>query len=500
METDTAPRVQHPQGPQVKPATTVPRWYAWGIWLITLAGLSLVIPAALSFVIRLNYWWILKLAFTRWGIWGALIVLAVMFTALLRPGGPAWKLKSWQWLAGVLALALVLRLACVLAIPYEPKADFKVYHDAGVHMAEKWESAVGSYRCFFPPGQIFSLGIVYALFNNSPKAAQVLNVLWATLTVAGVWYIGRRLAGEMVGRAASLLAALTPSMIFSCMLLGAEVPQNFWFVLGICFYLVAVSRQRLWPALACGICMGAASLIRPTFVLVPFALGLHMLLSWPSRRKAIVTALVIIAGLVLVVSPWTYRNYRVTGGFILISSNGGGNLYSGNNDETEGRYTDSAWKEVFENSPDDLALQRLGMNRATEWIRRHPKRFAELAVNKAGILWQTDVDMAWWALVQPELVDPRPSEQAMVASDVFFILSVAACLVGLVRHRRWLLANRPWMVLPVLGMYFTAVHMVFESQAKYRFALTPLLCVLAAFALSPARSGTSDAQGRTGMS
>ena len=482
MQRASAPELEHSQRPEPQHTPAAPRWYAWAIWLMAAAGLLLVLWVNRSAV---------AIMFTRHGLWGRLIATAAVLTALLRPGGRVWTVSSRQWLAGVLALAFAVRLACVLTIPYEPKADFKVYHDAGVRMAENWRLAIGCYRCFFPPGQIFSLGVVYALFNNSVKAAQVLNVVWATLTVAGVWYIGRQLAGEAAGRAASLLAALMPSTIFSCMVLGAEVPQNFWFVLGLCFYLAGVSRRSLWPALACGICLGVASLIRPTFVLVPIALALHMLLSWPRRTKAILTALVILGGLALVVSPWTYRNYRVTGGFILISSNGGGNLYSGNNDETEGRYTDSAWQHVFDNSPDDLTLQRLGKDLAVNWIRRNPGRFVQLAVNKAAIFWRRDVDMTWWALVQPQIVNPRFSGQAMAASDVFYVLCLVACLAGLLRHRRRLWANRPWMVLPVMGMYFTAVHMVFESQAKYHYMLAPLLCVLAAFIVGPSLIGAA---------
>ncbi|MHC4982379.1 MAG: ArnT family glycosyltransferase [Planctomycetota bacterium] len=475
------------------PALPVGRRYGSAVWWATtvlLGGIFILSAIAAGVMYR----WV--------AIWGFVVGSAVLLATRLGRGAWVVNPRPWQWLVGVLALAAAARLAAVLLIPYRPAADFLVYHTAGVRMAERWKLAIGNYRCFFPPGQIFSLGVIYALFDNSVKAAQILNVIWATLTVAGVWYVGRTIAGPRVGRTASLIAALLPSTIFACMVLGAEVPQTFWFVLAMCFFVGPLERQgKLWAALACGLSLGIASLIRPTFVLVCFVLGLHMLLSRQNRRRAIFAALLIIAGTAAVVAPWTYRNHRATGGFVLISSNGGGNLYSANNDDAKGDYTDSAWRYVFENSNgDDLKLQRIGRDMALDWIARNPHRFAYLALIKAGRFWYTDVDLTWWALQNTYQCHPdlgTSSELrywALLITSGFYVALVLACFIAAVRFRSYLWANRGWMVIPVVAAYFMALHMIFESQCKYHYMLPPLLCVLAALAVRP-RGATAGPAG-----
>jgi cytochrome b561 len=68
----------------------------------------------------------------------------------------------------------------------------------------------------------------------------------------------------------------------------------------------------------------------------------------------------------------------------------------------------------------------------------------------------------------------------------YYIAMIVALVVGLLRFGRQLARNRAWMFFPIMAAYFTAIHMVFESQGKYHFMLVPLMCIFAALAASPA--------------
>ncbi len=420
---------------------------------------------------------------------GALMVAAVGWFARFRSGEWLMRPSSRSWIVTVVVVAVLVRIACVLLIPYRPSADFRVYHEAGIRMSETWTLNVGAsreaYRCFFPPGGVFSLGVMYALFGKHVLAAQLLNVVYASLTVLGVWFITEKLFGSKCARVASLMAALFPSTIFACMLLGAEVPEAFWLIAALCLYVGPVWNKRwIWAGLVCGLLLGIGSLIRPTYVLLPIPIALHLLLLSENRKKALATAAGILLGTVIVVAPWTYRNYRVTGGFLLISSNAGGNLYSANNPDADGAYTEKAWVYLFENCPDDLTIDRTGKTLAAQWILRNPHRFAALAAIKFGRFWCSDHEIPWWALEQthdehPELGIPKVWwELTQSASNGFYLACLLVCTGVLWTRREWFIRNTAWMVLPLLFAYFTSVHMVFESQGKYRYMLAPLLCVL----------------------
>jgi hypothetical protein len=464
--------------------------------------------------------------FELWMLPGVFIVAAVLAAAVYDGGRTVMASRPWAWVLGVCVLAMAARLGCVLGVPYRPSRDFLMYHRAGLTMSREWtlrvpagawvydeaariqsdhwparanEAGRVDYRCYYPPGQVFALGAMYALLGPRPLSGQLLNVAYGTLTVAGVWYVGRRLFGRCAGRMAALLAAVHPSLILACCLLGAEVPEAFWLVAALAVYLAwVVPGRRLGAAVLCGLVLGAGALIRPTYVLLPIPMGLHVLLAGRWRGRSWLAAGGLAVGMALAVLPWTWRNYRVTGGLVLICSNGGGNLYSANNDRADGAHTPAAWRRLYDTCDDDLALQRRGLALAAEWIRRHPGRFAALAGVKLFRTWWADIDVAWWALGCPSEdygyigVSSIWRDMGMAAATGFY----AACLVfgwlGLWRDRRRLRRRTDWGVLPAVVLYFVLVHVVFEAQGKYHFMVLPLLCVLAALPaeLSARRAGT----------
>ncbi|MFP4055206.1 MAG: ArnT family glycosyltransferase [Phycisphaerae bacterium] len=480
-------------------------WYGYLMSRVTLYAL-----AAISLLVIYAAQW---MYITHPGQMGTLLLGAAIVVAVLTA---VWRRREWflapgegRWIAGVVFVALLLRLVAVLALPYLPVDDWAVYHGAAVSFARTGQIGVGAkhgapqYRCFLPPAQIATLGVLYRLFGPHLLAGQLLNCLLGSATVAGVYYLARRVGGVLVARVVSVLVAILPSAVLACLLQGAEVPQTFWMVAALCVYVAWVDRRLHWGgALGCGVLWGLAALIRPTFVLMPVVLGLHVLLAWNGRRRrALAAAAVMAVGTAAVVAPWTYRNYRVTGGFVLISSNSGLNLYSANNPDARGDYTQSAAEYVFERADNDLELQQVGREKAIEWIRANPRRFAELAVWKFAIFWWWDKDIAWWSLTHPaerhlEAVADRPAEvdRSLTSAGAwgpyvesfatgFYAAVVVAALAGVWRRRRFLAADRTWLFIPLLCMYFTAVHMVFEAQAKYHYSLVGLLCILAAMAV-----------------
>jgi len=90
--------------------------------------------------------------------------------------------------------------------------------------------------------------------------------------------------------------------------------------------------------LVTGLIFGLAAISRPNVLLaIPF---LMLWLFWPNRPGEMTTRLrrplLMLAGVIIAVVPVTIRNLAVTGEFILISSQGGINLYLGNNEKTDG--------------------------------------------------------------------------------------------------------------------------------------------------------------------
>ena len=120
----------------------------------------------------------------------------------------------------------------------------------------------------------------------------------------------------------------------------------------LCFWLresgsaYRVRDTRHWyDAAALGLLFGLGAL---TKTLILLALPLLALGWWRRIGLRDAARLAVIAGIALaaVIAPWTIRNTRVQGHFVLISTNGGSNLHQGNNPcvaDYLGRGWDAQW-------------------------------------------------------------------------------------------------------------------------------------------------------------
>jgi len=244
------------------------------------------------------------------------------------------------------------------------------------------------------------------------------------------------------------------------------------------------------------------------------------------------------------VLPWTIRNYYVTDGFVLISSNSGQVIYSGNCDDATGNYNQRAGEDLVyavgvaceqeqcereaqnlpqKNITGDVHLVRIGTQWASEWIRQNPRGVLKLTKPKFRFFWQKDQEIAWWVLYEPAIDHPEttksPKWQDLEnrvnkiraalgweppytqedlrnlgngASVGYYVALALAITAGMLRFSSYLIRSRAWMFFPLITAYFTAVHMVFESQGKYHFMLVPLMCIFAALAVSPATLAERD--------
>ena len=123
----------------------------------------------------------------------------------------SWRLPR-RWLVSLFALALVVRLAHVLALtqsPYfaNPVVDAAEYDTIGWSLAHRRGHPD---RVFWhPPGYPCFLGSVWWLFGDSYLAPRLIQALLGALSVVLVAWIGSRPFGPHVGLAGGLGAGDT---------------------------------------------------------------------------------------------------------------------------------------------------------------------------------------------------------------------------------------------------------------------------------------------------
>ena len=406
-------------------------------------------------------------------------------------------------LIALLVLAALLRLGVICWKPESLAEDRDLYWGIAQRLAAgdgfanpDW----GHPTAYRPP--LYPLLLAGILWIGG--GVKLLAAVQIGLSVATVWMtsrIGRVLGLNSNALLAAALVAINPLLIQASALAMTEALCA---CLLTAMLLVSVAtRPEAWQhRWGIGVLFGLAALCRPTiwaFAVLASVVGIWSLFHrspTEARRdtiKVLLGWLVIATTCGLTVAPWVIRNLKVFDEPIVTTTHGGYTLLLGNNDEAyqaeivdaNGKSWDSRswqsslrekmrWSESGAGPTDvpperELERDRWMSQRAREWIRKHPREFAEscwLRVKR------------FWSLTPGGSDAGSLPKVARWGVAVFFAIELLAAAIGLWRLRRdeW----RRWWPLVLLVVSFALVHVVYWSNLRMRAPVEPVLALLAA--------------------
>jgi hypothetical protein len=214
--------------------------------------------------------------------------------------------------------------------------------------------------------------------------------------------------------------------------------------------------------------------------------------AWRLRRRVVVPALVAVAGLAVVVTPWAARNKAELGCFTVTTDTRA--LWKANNPLTyglltHGRWIDNtpdipgqppspqdAWRYIHHYVPtDECAQMRFYRHRAVTWIEHNPEEKAKLAALGASWLWQPSVTKT----------EDRPSQGGGLDSARTWLEAAYVIPVYLLAAIGVFLVSRSFAALAAaLLAYNTVLAAAFAGETRYRVPWDFLLVLLAGRALT----------------
>ncbi len=217
-----------------------------------------------------------------------------------------------------------------------PIVDAGVYHQSAVRFAAGQRLIDDAF--WQPPLFPLLLGCLYRLTGPSVLFARVVLGLLACGSCLLVWWITRRIFSPMVAVAAGLiLACYGPFLFFSTQILPVGL-TIFLDLVALAFFLQASVRPHWIRWSIFGLAAGLSTITVPNaaILLVLPAIGLFSPRSRTLPRRAVMVGLIAtLAGFTIPVAAVAFRNHQVSGQWVLISTNGGINLYVGNNPKSE---------------------------------------------------------------------------------------------------------------------------------------------------------------------
>jgi len=226
----------------------------------------------------------------------------------------------WLFVAALIVRLLFNAVVIGMEVPTQDTfSDWKEYDLVGLSLASGTGFTIyGQPYLIHPPGYPLFLGVLYLLFGHSYAAVKVAQSLLGALTCVLILLIGERVFTKRVGLVAAAIAAVYPHLVYYTGLLMSEV--LFVFLSTLFLYALAMLRENftLRRMAFAGVILGLASLTRPMLMFIPALLLFWVWIECRSTKRALVVTATLWLWMVVVILPWTVRNYVVTGSVVPI--------------------------------------------------------------------------------------------------------------------------------------------------------------------------------------
>ncbi len=375
------------------------------------------------------------------------------------------------WL--ILAVGIVVRVLSWTLVEPAASSDGATYLKLANQLLAGDGYGSEQSRAYWPPGFAFALFPLLKVLEPS-----FALLVFALLTYLGASWGMLRL-GESIGLGTWVAWPLAILSVWPTHVLMTGLPEKELLVIAtlpwILWAALKTSKQLSFALLA-GVLVGAITLVQPSFQLLPiFAVALSAMFGVPLRRLAPALGLALV-GAAIVIAPWTYRNHLVFGQHVLVSTNGGSNLYRANNELATGAYVQVGKVDV-ESLP-ELESDRVGKQLAVQWIRENPSDFLKLTAARV-LLFPGDHSYGAFAAFRadPDSI-PKWFYLALKAGTAVSWLLLWALVLG-AAWKLWLRKYPPkpeLLFVLVPWLYLSGIHAFFESGSKYH--LPTLACML----------------------
>lgn len=409
------------------------------------------------------------------------------------------RVREWLPAIGVFCLALLVRVVYndTVAYHYYPLHDSLFYQTIGLNLLREHCYCLQPHisTVYRAPLWPFIIAGISVIFGPSDYFARIFLSIIGSGTCVLIYLFARDLFSRRIGIVAGIFAAIYPELYIYDGWLYAESLYIF-LLLALCYTIYRIQRapqgqKSLW--IAAGILLGLLSLTRPNGLAV---LGVVIIwaiimvwikvLSWrPTSRRIIITAIIAL----VLVAPWTVRNYIDSHAFIPVATGDGTVLLGAYNNAvlTTPGYQGS-WVNPLVSAPNvtkpfplftctptcEIAREAAYKSAAIQWIKSHASVMPHLLALHFLNMWQPATVEA--DLPVERFSNQRSSQIVLAMMKTFPIAVFILAALGLaVTFWRW----RELLFLYFIILLTIGECLIYYGSARFRAPIEPILILLA---------------------
>jgi hypothetical protein len=320
-----------------------------------------------------------------------------------------------------------------------------------------------------------------------PQLVGIVQAILGIGTAALIFITARRLGGRVAGFVAGAAVLFHPYLAFFGSRLITETLAVFLFALFLSLYLDRNAGP--FKLGVSGAVLGVAALTRPVFLYIGILACICLLFRLkgePWRRRAL-NAGVTAATLIIILAPWTIRNYALSGRLIPVAEISGRIMYQGNKRLiTEGvplgpvkllrteRFRSRIATFAGDPVAVELTFQDFLREKALRAIRENKKEFLLLSARRFGHMLILRPTLSGNARAVPG------GKFATALVTAFSVLLYVAAAVGFFTAP----GRLPKLFLPLACLLNTGIHSLTISLLRYRLPVDLIFTLVAGFGVA----------------
>lgn len=387
------------------------------------------------------------------------------------------KLSSIS-ISKILFSALTIRVIWIIAFPQGPVADFEGYNKIAVEYAKNGSFIYPSIP-YLPVGSIFIIGVIYKLLGVSILWVKIFNIILSIFTIFLFHRIATKLFNKSVGNLFAILYSIYPSNISMVNITAPEIIMTF--LLALFIYIFTFYDDKLKKYILMGVTAGALLYVKPVFIFTIFVPIIYHFVN-KNFRISLKSFIVPITALIMLL-PFCYHY----GHFFLFDTNGGVNLFAGNNSMATGSYFNIYQKDIKEirdvdfNKLDTFEKDNILKENAINFIIKNPIKFLTLVPKRIFFLLFKDtsaVTLSFSGLNINQIV-----KLSLYLLNIFFYYAIMVSFIlslspGFIKKY-----TDSYIIIGLFIISHLAIYMVSVGMDRYKFSLMPLFIILSSLLL-----------------
>jgi 4-amino-4-deoxy-L-arabinose transferase-like glycosyltransferase len=381
------------------------------------------------------------------------------------------KPENKKLVAFLFAFSLLVRLLTLVIFPAPALDDSALTYLRGAHLLMDGKGFSDPlFPVNNPPLYSVFVAICLSLFGNDQVSVIIVQAVLDSLTVVVVYFAMKEIFDIETALLSAGILSLYPFSVYLTMSIASEPLFTFFLAGFVLSSVYAVRSTKVRDYCVSGILLGFATLMRGTTQFVPLMFPVMFILLGKRGRDSIFCYSALCLTFVLVILPWTVRNYVVLDDFIPVGTTGGLVLLQGSSEKfliIDGKlemYQTHIPPAGSKHSQIDKYFANAGLKRNMVHLQTDPLDFVSFMAKKLARLWYA--------------TESGNNHNLILLSQIpIYVFAVIGVILAQMKGK-----TLTWMPLCVIA-YFVALHWLSLPLFRYMIPIMPYVIGLAAFAI-----------------